>query len=186
LISGAAYEVAKLTDPYGAPFVTRTGRLIPNPLTNLPITQESDIHFAYSEADEGRALKLRGNGFAPNETLAEPPMEEKPFPIILIMVEPVKPGRSNLTETGDSASNDMDDVEETLNNAEVTRTLGMRMVPEESLQFMDESEIHIEDSQEHPDNAIICVTEATPKRAPITDSDTEPVLAELINGGELT
>jgi len=186
LISGAAYEVAKLTDPYGAPFVTRTGRLIPNPLTNLPRTQESDIHFAYSEADEGRELTLSGNGFEPNETLAEPHMGENPFPIILNMTEPVNPGRANATETGDRASNDTNDVDETLNNAEVTRKLGMRMVPEEILQFMEESEIHFEDSQEHPDNDINCVTEATPKRAPITDSDTEPVLAELKNGGELT
>ena len=153
---------------------------------NLLRTVESDIQRELSEADKGRTFELSGNRLAPIETLAEPRVEENPFPMTLNKTDPVKPGNKDATNTGERASNVTVDVDDTLIKAAVTMTKVARIVPEETLQFVDESEIHLEDSHEHPDRDMNCEVDSSPKRKPITDKETEPVLAALKNGGELT
>jgi hypothetical protein len=139
-----------------------------------------------SVADKGWGLILSGNRLAPIDTLAEPKMDENPLPNTLNTTEPVNAGLEDATETGESASNEMVETDETLNKAQETRTCDERIVPEATLQFVEESEIHLDDSQEQPDRDINCVIDVMPKREPMTDNETEPVLAALKNAGELT
>ena len=162
--------------------LTRTGRLIPNPLINLQTIAESDNQDALSEAVKGRATI---SGFAPIETLGEPRTDENPFPITLSMTEPVKGGLMDETTTGDNASYDHAKGVETLNKAEVTSRADDCLEPEEALQIAEESEIQRDDSQEDPENDIDCVPEMTPRRKPMTDRDVEPVLAALKTRSEL-
>jgi len=117
-------------------------------------TAESEIQLVLSVADKGWGLRLSGNRLAPIDTLAEPKMDENPLPMTVNMTEPVNAGLKDATETGERASNVMVETDETLNKAQETRTCDDRIVPEATLQFVEESEIHLDDSQEQPDSDI--------------------------------
>jgi hypothetical protein len=184
---GAAKEKATLKDPRGTPFETRTGRLIPNPLTPFPKTAESEIQTAFSQAVAGRDVRLRGIGLWPIETLAEPMLEENPDPTTLSKTEPVNPGETDATKIGAGASCTTLAPDKDFNNAEVTTRVDVnRIDPDETLQIVDESEIHCDDWHELPERDIHWVIEATPKFKPTTDNDIEPVLAAFKTEDEFT
>jgi hypothetical protein len=157
------------------------GRLIPNPLINLPKIAESDVQTALSVAVEGRANELSGYGLSPIEILGEPILDENPWPMTLSMTEPVNPGLMEEQIEGESASNETVLVDELINNAELTKSAAARTAPEETLHIAEVSEFHLDDSHEHPEKDIDCVNETTPRRMPMTDKECDPVLAAFRN-----
>lgn len=152
----------------------------------LPKIAESEFHIALSEALDGRAIELSGQGLSPIEILEEPTIGENPLPMTLRMTEPVKPGLTEEQIVGESASYEIVLVDELINITEVTKKDAERKEPGNTLHIAEESEFHLDDSHEHPEKVIACVEEKMPKYKPMTDKTTEPVLAALKNWGELT
>ena len=160
--------------------------MIPNPLTYLPTIAESDNQDALSDAVKGRAAEIKGSGFAPIETRGEPRTDENPLPITVNITDPVKAGLTDEIRTGSSASYDIVTAVENLNKAEVTSRTAACLEPDKDLQFAEESEIHLDDSHEDPENDTDCETETIPKRTPMTERDVEPVLAAFETRSKLT
>jgi len=151
----------------------------------LPNIAESDFQKALSDADEVRATKLNGNGLSPIEIFAEPITDANPLPITVSITEPVNAGFKDEVKVGDSALYEIVAEDKPFKNAHETSRTEPLITPEETLHSAVESDIHLDDSHEHPEKDKDCVAATMPKLKPTTDKVKEPVLAALNAEGKV-